>query len=269
MGNLAPDVKTIEQSIDALTIAADGVPTVGEAPITGNVTKVTYTPNANMTGAVSHYRTLNLINKGKTGGGSAVIATYAFSNTGYNGVAFDDLPLNLAGTKQVETATVVGTITGAGNATAILTAAGMTGSPITTQVPVALADTASIVAGKIRAALAGVANIAAWFTIGGAGALIVLTAKLAAADDQTMNLDVDNGTCTGLTDEPTSVHTTPGAAGAVADRAVVEGDILALQSVHTGNGIVDPGGLLKIEITGPTEAALGAGARPQIDLDNP
>lgn len=269
MGELAPSVQTIRESVDALTIAADATPTVGEVPIAGNVSSVTYTPNLAMTGAASHYRTLNLINKGQAGLGTAVIATFAFSNTGYDGVAFDELPLNLAGTKQVETATVVGTITGAGNATVIVTAPGMSGTPITLSVAVALADTASQVAEKIRAAMAANANIAAWFTIAAAGAVITLTKKVAAADAQTMNISVDNGTCTGLTQDLTSTHTVAGAAGAEADRAVVPGDILALQSVHTGNGIVDPGGVIAIEITGTVEDALGAGARAQIDLDNP
>lgn len=265
-----PDVRTLEVSVDALTIAADATPVIGEAPIAGSVTKVAYTPNANMTGAVTHYRTLNLINKGQSGSGSTVIGTYAFSNTGYNGVADDELLLNLAGTKQVETATVVGAITLAGNATVIVTAAGMTNSPKTVSVAVALNDTAGQVAAKIRTALAASADVAAWFTVSGVGPAVVLTAKAAAADDQTMNIDIDNGTCTGLTDEPTSVHTTAGAAGAAADRDVVVGDVLALQSVHTGNGIVDPGGLLVVEITAPVEAPFtGTGARPQIDLDNP
>ena len=41
-----------------------------------------------------------------------------------------------SGTFQVETGTVVGTITGPGNAKAVVTAAGMTGSPVTVSVPV-------------------------------------------------------------------------------------------------------------------------------------
>jgi hypothetical protein len=134
------------------------------------------------------------------------------------------------GQKQVETATVIGTIgaAGAGNATVIVTSAGMTGSPITLNVAVANDDTASQVATKIRAALNGNATIAARFTIGGAGAAITLTRVVSAANDGTLNVSIDNGTCTGLTAAPTSANTTPGIASAGAD---VELTIVALLDV--------------------------------------
>jgi hypothetical protein len=117
-----------------------------------------------------------------------------------------------SGVFQVETTTVVGTITLAGNATAVVTAANMAGSPITVPVAVADTDTATIVAGKVRAALGANATISAFFTIGGAGAAVVLTAKNAAANDATMNLLVDDDTSAGLT-TANSVDTTAGVAG--------------------------------------------------------
>lgn len=119
-----------------------------------------------------------------------------------------------AGVAQVETATVIGTIgaNGAGNATVIITAAGMTGSPKTLQVAVANNDTASIVAGKIRTALGLDADVTARFAVSGANAAVILTRLVAAANDATLNIDIDNGTCTGLTDAPTSAHTTAGVA---------------------------------------------------------
>jgi hypothetical protein len=113
---------------------------------------------------------------------------------------------------QVETATVAGTIGagGAGNATVIVTAAGMTNSPKTVSVAVANNDTAAQVAGKIRTALGLDADVSAFFTVGGSTTAVILTAKAAAANDATMNIDVDNGTCTGLTTAHTSANTTPG-----------------------------------------------------------
>jgi phage tail sheath protein FI len=118
-----------------------------------------------------------------------------------------------SGTAQVETATVVGTITLAGDAEVIVTAAGMTGSPKTFQVPVLLGDTASVVAGKIRTALAADAALTALYAVSGAGANVVLT-RLApfAANDATLNIDIDNGTCTGLTPDASSTDTTAGVA---------------------------------------------------------
>lgn len=118
-----------------------------------------------------------------------------------------------SGVFQVETATVVGTVTGSGNATVVVTAAGMTGSPITVSVAVLSGDTASVVATKIRAALNANAVIAAFFTISGTAADVVLTRTVSAANDATMNCSVDNGTCTGLTTAASSANTTAGVLG--------------------------------------------------------
>jgi hypothetical protein len=117
------------------------------------------------------------------------------------------------GTRQVETATVVGSITGSGNARTILTATGLvTGSPVTTDVAVLNLDTADTVIQKIRTALGGVTAITDRFAIGGSGAQVVLTALLPAADNGTINLSIDNLTCTGLTAAPTSANTLAGVA---------------------------------------------------------
>lgn len=115
-------------------------------------------------------------------------------------------------TKQLETATVVGTIgsSGQGNAKVIVTAAGMTGSPKTISVAVANDDTASLVAGKIRTALGNDAAVTALFTVGGTGATVTLEKIIPAATDSTLNISIDNDTCTGLTTAATSVNTTTG-----------------------------------------------------------
>jgi hypothetical protein len=135
------------------------------------------------------------------------------------------------GTRQVETATVVGTITGSGNATVVTTAAGMTGSPITTSVAVLNGDTPDTVATKIRAALALDANITARFEIGGSGALITLTRLVAAANDATLNLSTANGTSTGLTTSATSANTTAGVDySAIANVTNIGGPGLALDT---------------------------------------
>jgi len=129
----------------------------------------------------------------------------------------------VAGTAQVETATAVGTITTAGNATVVVTGAGITGSPVTLSVAVALNDTAAVWAGKVRTALAANAAISALYTISGASASIVLTRKPSAtftvpggtlncfpANDSTLNISLDNGTCAGITTAATSAKTTAG-----------------------------------------------------------
>lgn len=128
-------------------------------------------------------------------------------------VTFDEPLSSAICTQQVETATVVGTVTGSGNATVIVTAAAMPNSPKTVSVAVLNADTASQVAGKIRTALAANADVKAFFDVSGSGTGIILTTKYARANDSTININIDNGTCTGLTAAPTSANTTAGVAG--------------------------------------------------------
>lgn len=115
-------------------------------------------------------------------------------------------------TAQVETATALGTITGSGNAAVVITAAGMTGSPKTLNVAVLNNDTASQWAAKVRTALGLDADITARFAVGGAGALITLTRLVPAANDATLNISLDNGTCTGITTAASSANTTAGVA---------------------------------------------------------
>ena len=115
------------------------------------------------------------------------------------------------GVAQVETATVIGTITAAGNVTVIVTAAGLSGSPITTQVAVANGDTASQVAEKIKTALGSNTSITTLFTVSGSGADVTLTRNPPfAANDETLNISIANGTSTGLTAAPTSANVTMG-----------------------------------------------------------
>jgi hypothetical protein len=117
--------------------------------------------------------------------------------------------------RQVETATIVGTVSLTGNAKAVVTAVGMTGTPKTIAVPVVSGDTALVVAGKYRTVLAADVDVNAFFVVGGTGATVKLTARLTAANDATMNLAFDNDTCAGLTPNATSANTTAGNAGTV------------------------------------------------------
>ena len=151
------------------------------------------------------------------------------------------------GVLQVETATVVAAagITTAGDATVIVTAANLAGSPLTVSVPLLLTDnTASLVATKIRASLTANTAIASIFTVGGATASITLTAKIAIANDPALNISIANGTCAGITAAPTSTSTTAGVlktqsyriSGAVWDQTDFEGEPLPVMTkVHCVN----------------------------------
>jgi hypothetical protein len=114
---------------------------------------------------------------------------------------------------QVETATAAGTISASGNAAVVVTSA-LLPDPVTYNVAVLTGDTASAWAAKVRAALAADATLAALYTVGGSGASIRLTRRiddLGDENDTTLNIALDNGTCTGITPAATSVNTTTGA----------------------------------------------------------
>lgn len=117
------------------------------------------------------------------------------------------------GVAQVETAVVVGTITGSGNATFTITSALVTGSPLAVSVPVLVDDTAAIVAGKAAVVLNANAAVSAHFIATVNVANLILTAKKSAANDGTLNIAYIDGTCVGLTADATSDNTTAGVKG--------------------------------------------------------
>jgi len=163
------------------------------------------------------------------GGATARIIAHAGSSIPWNFLTNGDDYIAgdtwTAGTQQVETATAAGAITASGNASVTVTSAGMAGSPLTLSVPVLNGDTASVWAGKVREALAANSVIAARFSVGGTGTAILLERKeeesvtvkedsyvFTYANDTTLNIALDNGTCTGITTASTSVNTTLGVA---------------------------------------------------------
>jgi len=114
-----------------------------------------------------------------------------------------------AATKQVETATIVGTITKEGTATVTVKSAHYADDRVM-HVAVGLGDDAAAVAGKIRSYIAPL--VADHFTVSGSGADVVLTTKVADANDATLNIAYTNGTCEGLTPDASSTDTTAGVA---------------------------------------------------------
>jgi hypothetical protein len=118
-----------------------------------------------------------------------------------------------SGVAQVETATIVGTVTGDGNATFTITSALVTGSPLAVSVAVLNGDTATVVATKAAVTLNANAAVSAHYTATSNGADLILTAKKAAANDATLNIAFTNGTNTGLTPNATSTNTTAGVKG--------------------------------------------------------
>ena len=80
-------------------------------------------------------------------------------------------------------------------------------------------DTAAQVAGKVRDSLGVDLDILRHYTVGGSSTSVVLTAKVKAANDTTLNIATSTGTATGLTTAATSANTTPGVAGSTLNPA--------------------------------------------------
>lgn len=112
------------------------------------------------------------------------------------------------------TRSLAGSVGTSGNATVVVTANGMTNSPVTLSVAVTSGDSSAVVATKVNAALAQNSDIADFFSISAAnGNYVRLTAKTAAANDPTLNISIANGTCTGLTTISTSTTDASGNTG--------------------------------------------------------
>jgi len=112
--------------------------------------------------------------------------------------------------KQIETLTVIGTITQSGNAIVTVTAKGMSNSPKAISVAVLEGDTDSDVALKCRQTLALDEDVQTFFLVGGTTDEVALTARQEASNDSTMNIAIDNDTCLGLTEVVSSGHTQAG-----------------------------------------------------------
>lgn len=181
----------------------------------------------------------------------------------------------VAGAYQVETATAAGTITATGNATVTVTSALVTGSPLAVSVAVTDTDTAATWAGKVRDALAAVSAITAHYTVGGASTAISLTALVKAANDATLNIALDNGTCTGIAPAATSTDTTAGVAesyayrksGAAWDAVDAEGVALeaatAVHSVLLASATTSTGEVAGVPTVAGKTVSLAAG---EVDL---
>ena len=122
----------------------------------------------------------------------------------------------VAGTAQVETATVTAAsgATSNGNCSLTFTSAAVTGSPLTVVVPLTTAsNTATLVAAALAAGLAANTAIAAQWTVTSSGADIIATRKSDAngykyANESGTNIAIPAGL--GITAAPTSANTTPG-----------------------------------------------------------
>jgi len=167
-----------------------------------------------------------------------------------------------SGVQQVETATAAGTVTGAGNGKATITAAGLTGSPL--DITFAVTDeVAADWAELARAAIAANTDVAAMFDVSGTSTAIILTRKalatyivgtdsliMAYANDATLNIALDNDTSTGITTAATSANTTT---AVEADGAYIWNDDIDFEGV----ALASPTAVYALAIDHTTQDAAG------------
>lgn len=168
-------------------------------------------------------------------GGSGADVTFTAKTPAANDATMAVTLAGLSGLGITSADTTAGVASGAGTVEIVVTADGMTGSPVTsTDVDVAAGDTATQVASKIAAQLtAENANISNFFTITASGEDVIFTAKTAAANDATMNVALDNGSCSGLTPAATSADTT---AGVAASEGTIQVETTTVVGTVNGNG---------------------------------
>lgn len=92
-----PKTQVISQRIIAQAASGTADAVIGEAAAPGTVTTVTFTPDANITGATATKRTITLENRGQDGSGTTVVATLDLI-TGVNPVKHDEYAFTLSGT---------------------------------------------------------------------------------------------------------------------------------------------------------------------------
>jgi hypothetical protein len=80
-----------------VALGADDSSPIGEVPEAGVVSSVSFTPEANITGANTNTRLLQLVNTGQNGAGTTIVATLQF-DSGINATAYDEKQLTLSGT---------------------------------------------------------------------------------------------------------------------------------------------------------------------------
>jgi hypothetical protein len=98
-GEAAPNVRTIAATIPAQGTAGNAQDNViSEAPFAGVVSAVRLVPEAALVADNTNNRIIRVLNKGQSGAGSTVVATYTSNVAGGSLVAFDEKLLTLSGT---------------------------------------------------------------------------------------------------------------------------------------------------------------------------
>lgn len=95
----APLTRTLEATVPAATAAVAQDQVIGEAPFAGAVSGVTFTPETNVVGQATNFRTFRVVNRGQDGNGNVEVASLAFSAGSVTADDFDERTIPLSGTQ--------------------------------------------------------------------------------------------------------------------------------------------------------------------------
>lgn len=95
MSTKVPLKRTLSVVIAADATDAESTTILGRAPFIGEITGVSFIPNAAITGAATDNRKIAIVNKGAAGVGTTEAAGLTFA-AGVNGVAFDEKAVTLS-----------------------------------------------------------------------------------------------------------------------------------------------------------------------------
>jgi hypothetical protein len=87
--NAQPRTQKIRVVLPAVAAGSDGTVVIGKADFAGKLSSMKFTPAATITGANTNTRKHELINKGQSGVGAVLMASYQY-DSGNNATGFDD-----------------------------------------------------------------------------------------------------------------------------------------------------------------------------------
>lgn len=243
---LASGAAILERKVAAVTIAADAEEPIGVVPFDGYVSAVSYIPVAAYTGADTDYRNFRVQNKGNQSGGVASVIVAALAGTnGNNLVAYQANAIPLAAS------------TPSAPAYAVQPTVTPTAAPTLTN------GTGSLTAGVYLVAYSYVVNGVegplspyAWIYQDGSHGIAIAALNLPpGVGTVKWYFLVSPGTAGLFATKTSGAAFTQNAQGngtnssAYSAGDVTAGDVLTYRSLHTGSGIADPGGLIRVTIT--------------------
>lgn len=96
MADTTPLQRTLTATLPAVSAGTAQDQVIDTVPFAATVSAVTFTPEADITGAATNFRTFRVVNTGSDGNGTTVVASLAFSSSGVTASDFDEKDITLS-----------------------------------------------------------------------------------------------------------------------------------------------------------------------------